>query len=209
MGHPKKLRKNWKRPKKMFDKSRIEFEKKLKKTYGFKRKREIWKIEYEFKTIKRRARKILASRDKEAEKILTEKINKIGLLSKPSLEEILNLQLEDLCNRRLQTIVQKKGLANTVNHARQLIIHKKVIIGEKIITQPNYIVAIGEEENIKIRKKVKKPAEKKQNTETEVKKEETNAEKSDDEKKICDKANEEETIKPEKNNVEAEKPKEK
>ncbi len=157
MGHPKKLRKKWRRPRKLFDKDRIKLEKELKKEYGFRRKKEIWKLEFDFKRIKRRARKILATKDKEAEKILIEKMNKLNILPKNSgLEDILNLKLKNLCDRRLQTILHKKGVANTVIHARQLITHKKVIVGDRIINQPNYLVSKEEEENIKLKEKIKK-----------------------------------------------------
>ena len=154
MGHPKKLRKKWKRPKKLFDKARIDYEKELKKKYGFRRKKEIWKIEYVFKNIKRRARKILAIKDEKSEKILIEKVAKMGLLEKNStLDDVLNLKLEDFCDRRLQTIVYKKGLGNTIKHARQLIAHKKVMVGDRIINQPNYLVSREEENKIKLKEK--------------------------------------------------------
>ncbi len=157
MGHPKKLRKKWRRPRKLFDKDRIKLEKELKKEYGFRRKKEIWKLEFDFKRIKRRARKILATKDKEAEKILIEKMNKLNILPKNSgLEDILNLKLKNLCDRRLQTILHKKGVANTIKHGRQLITHKKVIVGDRIINQPNYLVSKEEEENIKMKEKIKK-----------------------------------------------------
>lgn len=157
MGHPKKLRKKWKRPKKLFDKERIKLEKELKKEYGFRRKKEIWKLEFDFKNIKRRARKILATKDKEAEKILIGKMVKMNILPKNSdLEDVLNLELKNLCDRRLQTVLHKKGIANTVNHARQLITHKKVLVGDRIINQPNYLVSKEEEKNIKLIEKIRK-----------------------------------------------------
>jgi len=156
MGHPKKLRKKWKRPKKLFDKARIDYEKELKKKYGFRRKKEIWKLEYVFKNIKRRARKILAIKDEKSEKILIEKVAKMGLLEKNStLDDVLNLKLEDFCDRRLQTIVYKKGLGNTIKHARQLIAHKKVMVGDRIINQPNYLVSREEENKIKLKENVR------------------------------------------------------
>ncbi len=180
MGHPKKLRKKWRRPRKLFDKDRIKLEKELKKEYGFRRKKEIWKLEFDFKRIKRRARKILATKDKEAEKILIEKMNKLNILPKNSgLEDILNLKLKNLCDRRLQTILYKKGVANTVIHARQLITHKKVIVGDRVINQPNYLVS-KEEENIKLKEKPKEEVKEKEPVET-----------KEDGKKVEEKVNEE------------------
>ena len=158
MGHPKKLRKRWEKPKKLFDKSRIERERKLVRIYGFKRKREIWKMEYLFKNYKRRARSILANYKEDDKRILVNKLAGIGVLSKDaSLDDVLNLDLENFLDRRLQTIVHKKGLANTIKEARQLITHKKVFVGDRIIDQPNYIVSVNEENNIKLKEKIKKP----------------------------------------------------
>ena len=157
MGDPKKLRKQWEKPKKLFDKARIERERKLVRTYGFRRKREIWKIEYLFKSYKRRARKILASYDSQEKDILINKLAGLGILSKSSsLDDVLNLNLEAFCERRLQTILYRKGLANTIKQARQLITHKKVLVGDRIIDQPNYLVSKEEEKKIKLKEKLKK-----------------------------------------------------
>jgi len=156
MGDPRKLRKHWEKPKKMFDRARIEREKELVKKYGFRRKREIWKLEYIFKKYKRRARKILAEYDENEKNILINKLARQGILEKnSSLDDVLNLKLEDFCERRLQTIIYKKELANTIKHARQLITHKKVIVGDKIVDQPNYLVLREEEDKIKLREKKK------------------------------------------------------
>jgi len=184
MGHPKKLRKKWKRPRKMFDRERIKFEKELKKKYGFKRKKEIWKLEYDFKNIIRRARKILATKDKEAEKILLNKLVKYGLINEKSdLEDVLNLKLDDFCSRRLQTIVYKKGIANTINHARQLITHKKIIVGDRIINQPNYFVSKEEEKKIKLKEKPKKDKSEKKE-EKSVNAENVSGEKTEEDMKV-------------------------
>ncbi len=157
MGDPRKLRKQWEKPKQLFDKSRIDRERKLVRTYGFKRKREIWKIEYLFKNYKRRARNILADYREEDKKILVNKLASLGILSKnSSLDDVLNLNLENFLDRRLQTVVHKKGLANTVKEVRQLITHKKVFVGERVIDQPNYIVSVEEEKKIKLKEKPKK-----------------------------------------------------
>ena len=50
-----------------------------------------------------------------------------------------------MCERRLQTIVVKKGLARSVRQARQFITHGHIIIGENKITAPNYMVNSDEE----------------------------------------------------------------
>jgi ribosomal protein uS4 len=158
MGSPKKLRKGWSRPKKPFDRARLEYEAELKKEYGFKRKREIWKIKQKFKNIKRRARTILATHDENEKKVLMEKLQKYGIADKnASIDDVLNLSLEAFCNRRLQTVVLKKGMANTNGHARQIITHRKILIGETIVDMPNYMVSLEDEKKIKVKEKKAKP----------------------------------------------------
>jgi len=153
----RRFKKKWMRPKKAFDKVRINYENILKKNYGFRRKKEIWKLEYYFKNIKRRARKILAEKNKEDEKILINKLVKLGVANKDfTLDDVLNLDLEAFCERRLQTIVYKKNIANTIKHARQLIAHKKIIIEDRTINQPNYLVRKDEEDKIKLKEKIDK-----------------------------------------------------
>ncbi|RLI99355.1 MAG: 30S ribosomal protein S4 [Candidatus Aenigmatarchaeota archaeon] len=161
MGDPKRLRRKWKRPRKTFNTARIAADKELKRDYGFRRKKEIWRLDYAFKHLMRRARKILATKDKEAEEILMNKLIKMGLIEKKvHIEEVLNMTFEDLCERRLQTILFKKGLATTLKQARQFIAHKKVRVGEKMVNQPNYIVLKDEEDKIKLKEKKVKVVEK-------------------------------------------------
>ncbi len=166
MGDPKKLRRKWKRPRKTFNTARIAADKELKRDHGFRRKKEIWRLDYAFKHLMRRARKILATKDKEAEEILMNKLIKMGLIEKKvHIDEILSMSFEDLCERRLQTILFKKGLATTLKEARQFIAHKKVRVGDKMVNQPNYLVLKDEEDKIKLKEKkvkvVEKPVEEK------------------------------------------------
>jgi ribosomal protein S4 len=65
------------------------------------------------------------------------------------LEDILSLTIRDMCERRLQTIVVKKGLARTVKQARQFITHEHILVGERKITAPSYIVNSSEETTIR------------------------------------------------------------
>jgi len=57
---------------------------------------------------------------------------------------VLNLQLRDLLERRLQTVVYKMGLSNSVNQSRQFILHKKVTVNGTALTSPSYLVREGD-----------------------------------------------------------------
>jgi len=50
--------------------------------------------------------------------------------------------------RRLQTVLFKKGMARSVKQARQFIVHEHVLIGDKKITSPAYLVKVSEEASI-------------------------------------------------------------
>jgi small subunit ribosomal protein S4 len=150
MGHPRRLKKKWMGPKKRWDKERIIEEKKLMEDYGLKNKKELWKA----KTIIRKYRHIARSlvglpEDERAvkEEELLNKMRRMGLLSEDnlSLDAVLGLRVEDLLERRLQTIVYKKGLARTIKQARQFIVHGHIRVGEKRVRSPGHIVTVEEE----------------------------------------------------------------
>ncbi|OYT37699.1 30S ribosomal protein S4 [Candidatus Pacearchaeota archaeon ex4484_31] len=140
--------KRYKRPKKPFDKARIEEEKRLMKEYGLKNKREIWKAETNISRIRAQARKLIVEPEKQEQ--FLNKLRKIGLIDeKAGLNEVLSLTKRDWLERRLQTIVFKKGLAKTIKEARQLIVHRKIMINDKIVDVPSYVVKKDEEPLIK------------------------------------------------------------
>jgi ribosomal protein S4 len=59
--------------------------------------------------------------------------------------------LRDVLERRLQTQVYKKNLANSVQQARQFITHEHICIGSRVVTSPSYLVPLSEETQIKFR----------------------------------------------------------
>ena len=62
----------------------------------------------------------------------------------------------DYLKRRLQTVLVDKRLAKSPKGARQLITHRKVMVGGKGIDSPSYIVPIELEDKITIKVKPKK-----------------------------------------------------
>ena len=136
--------KRYSRPKKPFEKQRIEEENEIIKEYGLKNKREIWKAEAAISRLRRIAKKLITSSQKEQEELFN-KLNKIGL-KVSSIPEVLALEKRDWIKRRLQSILLGKKLAKTPPHARQLIVHKRVKIKGRIVNQPSYIVRVDEED---------------------------------------------------------------
>lgn len=153
MGDPKKMKKHYESPNKPWEKTRLEEERKIATEYGIRRKKEIRRLETIIRDLRRRARRLIATKDEKESKLLIEKVLKTGLLAKakPVLEDILGIELKDILERRLQTLVLKKGFANTVKQARQFITHGHVTLNGQKIISPNYIVTIDDEAGIMFR----------------------------------------------------------
>jgi small subunit ribosomal protein S4 len=83
------------------------------------------------------------------EKQLLDRLKRLGILPETAvLDDVLDLSIEDLLERRLQTIVFNKGLAKSVHQARQLIAHGHIAIEEQRIPSPSYLVLKNEEAKI-------------------------------------------------------------
>lgn len=167
MGDPKKLRKRYKRPKQTFTKARIEEEREILNKYGLKNMREIWRAETEINRIRNQAKKLIVK--PESQEDFFNRLIKIGLIKKGStIDDVLALTKEQLLERRLQTILFRKGLAKTIKEARQLITHKKVKIADRTVNIPSYIVKLNEEDKISLVQKKEKH--KSKETQTELRK---------------------------------------
>jgi small subunit ribosomal protein S4 len=122
--------------------------------YGLKNKRELWKARTELSRVRHQARSLLALRQEvraQKEPILMNSLARIGLVKEDAtLDDVLNLDINSLLARRLQTIVQKKFSFKTPYQARQAIVHGHVSIEDRVISIPSYIVNIKEEGNIQL-----------------------------------------------------------
>ena len=152
MGDPKTSRKVWKKPKRPLNYDLKMDELKTLGTFGLKTKQELWKTQTELSRVRLQARSLLALRQEERkrkEPVLIQSLIKIGLVDESStLDDVLNLQVNDLLSRRLQTITQKKLFFKTPYQARQAIVHGHIMIGDSIITIPSYVVKTVEENKI-------------------------------------------------------------
>ena len=154
MGDYKKQRKKFTTPKHPWQKERIEAEKETLKQYGLRRKYETWKMDSTLKKFLHRAKTIIGERTQQSElekKQLLERLYLLGLLKKDSkVEDILNLTLKNILERRLQTLICRRQMAKTMRQARQFITHEHIAVGSKKITNPSYLVSIEEEPHIKM-----------------------------------------------------------
>jgi len=154
MGDTKNFRRVWKKPKRPFNFELKMDELKTVGTFGLKTKRELWKSRTELSRLRHQARSLLAVRQEVREKeepILMHSLSRIGLVEKSAtLDDVLNLEINDLLARRLQTIVFKKFFFKTPYQARQAISHGHVLIGDRVINRPSYVVKVDEEDRIKL-----------------------------------------------------------
>lgn len=152
MGDPKKRRKLYETPRKKWDKQLLESEKKLVEFYGLKNKKDLRKHATWLRNKRSIARRVLAYELEERqvrEKELISGLSKIGLVRQDAtLDEVLSLKLESLLERRLQTQVLRRGLANTSKQARQFIVHGHIGIKGKRINAPSYLVPVDESSEI-------------------------------------------------------------
>jgi len=142
------MKKKYSRPKKPFDKIRIEEENLIKEKYGLKNKKEIWKADASIKKIRNQAKALITKSDQEKE-LFIKKLQKKGFPVN-ALADALGLDNTNLLKRRLQTIVFNKKLAKTVKQARQFVVHKKISIENEIINKPSYQVSLKKEPLIKL-----------------------------------------------------------
>lgn len=149
MGDPRKSKKSYNRPRSIWTSDQISAELYIVGSYGLRNKRELWKAQTEIARIRNQARALLAlSIDvrHEKETQLLNYLSRLGLVaSESSLDDVLNLKIEDILERRLQTIVMKKSNLKSPYQARQLVVHGHVSIGNRKINLPGYLVKREEE----------------------------------------------------------------
>lgn len=77
---------------------------------------------------------------------LVGRLKRLGILPENAvLDDVLDLTIEDILERRIQTIVFRKGLAKTIFQARQLTTHGHIAVGDKKVFSPGYLVLKEEE----------------------------------------------------------------
>ncbi len=150
MGDPKRSRKKWRGPRHPWRKDVLQEELELVGRYGLRNKRELWIAKTLLSDIRRRARSLLGlpeAERREKEHELVNKLYNMGILENPNgtIDDILNLTVENILERRLQTIVYRKGLTRTIHQARQFIVHGHIAIGDRKIRSPGYLVSRNEE----------------------------------------------------------------
>ena len=157
MGGIRKPRKKYLdgKPKKLWNRQLLLEELQLVGEYGLRNKKELWRARALLKWVVRRARSLLYMTPEERaplEKPFKEKLYKMGLIEDPNvpLDRILSLDVRAVLERRLQTIVYRLGLAKSIHHARQLIVHGHVAVAGRRVTSPGFLVPRDLEDKISL-----------------------------------------------------------
>ena len=144
-----KITKKYSGPSHLWQMRRIKEEEQLKKEYGYKNKKEVWKMMSILRNFRAQARRLIPLTDKQANlerKQLLDRLVKLGMIKVGAqVEDVLALSIRDVLGRRLQSLVVKKGMARSVKQARQFITHGHVVVGDKKIKSPSHLVTIQEE----------------------------------------------------------------
>jgi small subunit ribosomal protein S4 len=155
MGDPRKPKKSYHRPRRIWTTDQLNAELYILGSFGLRNKRELWKAQTEVARFRNQARALLALATEartEKESRLLKSLNRLGLVNESaSLDDVLNLKIEDLLERRLQTIVMKKAGTKSPHQARQVVVHGHVLIGDRIVNLPGYTVKKEEEDLITLR----------------------------------------------------------
>jgi small subunit ribosomal protein S4 len=157
MGGLKKPKKKYLagKPKKIWNKQLLLEELQLVGEYGLRNKKELWLARAHLKQITRRARSLLSMTAEERaplEMPFKERLYKMGFIEDPNvpLDRILSLDVRAVLERRLQTMVYRMGLAKSIHHARQLIVHGHVLVAGRRMTSPGFLVPRELEDKISL-----------------------------------------------------------
>ncbi len=150
MGDPKRIRRKYEKTKPMWNKERIEREHGMRDKYGLGNMHELWKATTEVGKIRRNVRAVLAGRASEGvgNQIIARLVRYGVVKSGATLDDLLVVSPEAILDRRLQSVVYKKGMSKSVKQARQLIVHGFIAIEGQRVHAPGYLVTSDEESRI-------------------------------------------------------------
>ena len=154
MGDPKYSRKKSARPRNPWQRNLLKEELELVGSFGLRNKKELHVASTELSRIGKQARQLLAATTEirtAREPVLLTSLSRKGIVTDDAtLDNVLALNVSNFLERRLQTVVLRKGLARTPHQARQLVTHGHIAIGNNRINIPSYTVTRDEEPLVKI-----------------------------------------------------------
>ncbi len=151
MGAPRRNRKKYGKPKNMWNIQRISSDRALINEYGLRSMKELWKVQTEISRIRGNVRGLLsgATGSSQMEHDIISRLARLGVAQNDStLDSLLEIKENAFLERRLQSIVFRKGLATSMKQSRQIIAHGFISINGVRINRPGYLVKAEEEKQI-------------------------------------------------------------
>ena len=152
MGDPKKPRKKYETSKFPWQTDTLQTELRLIGEYGLRNKKEFWRhrtMVSKFRGVARSLLGMSSEERKKRKKQLLDRLYRLGILPKDAeLDDVLDLTIENILERRFQSLVFRKGLTKSMHQARQFIVHGHVAIDGKRVSSPGYLVLRDEEAKI-------------------------------------------------------------
>ena len=158
MGDPKFARSKTQTPTHPWKQARIDEEHALKEKYGLKKvggMKEIWREKSSLRRHRNQAMKLIGRVDTSEGHFSREKTDLVNSLCRQGLlveganiDDVLQINVEHMLSRRLQSVVYYRGLAPSMRAARNMIVHGHISIGEQKMTVPGYHIRKHEEENL-------------------------------------------------------------
>ena len=154
MGSVKRDRRLATHPRNPWEKERLVKELQMMGDHGLKNKKELWTVLTTAKADKKKARSLLITTDHKSFMIhgraILNKLIKYGLISsvdfndeediRRGLKEVLNFDLSQYLERRLQDQVLKAGIARNIHHARCLIYKGQICVKGRVVKTPSFVV---------------------------------------------------------------------
>jgi small subunit ribosomal protein S4 len=153
----RRARKQYATPNHPWNKERIESEAQLVRGYGLKNKKEIYRATFIVRNFRTQAKRLStggSEQDAREEVQLLTRLRNLGLIGpEDGLDAVLGIQVENLLERRLQTVVYRKALAKSMKQARQFIAHAHITIDGVKITAPGHLTTLEEQEKLAFRER--------------------------------------------------------
>jgi len=152
LGSPKRNRKKFEKPKERWNLERIKTDNALINEYGLKNMKELWKVQTEVSRIRRNVRELLSASGTESENVrerIIGRLTKLGIATQSTtLDNLLDLKENNILDRRLQTVVFRRGMARSAKQARQITVHGFIAINGRRVNRPGYMVDVEAEKGI-------------------------------------------------------------
>ena len=130
----------------------------MKEKYGLKKvggMKEIWREKSSLRRHRNQAMKLIGRVDTSEGHFAREKTDLVNSLCRQgllvdgaSIDDVLQINVEHMLSRRLQSVVYYRGLAPSMRAARNMIVHGHISIGEQKMTVPGYHIRKLEEEDL-------------------------------------------------------------